>query len=99
MTGAAKADVDDILYVPASLALHQRPGVPGIRSTFGTGTELLKAGLSRLDFGNGDRMFLEVREGNEKARRFYEHHGFEAFGKRNNYYADGETAILYRKTT
>ena len=44
-------------------------------------------------------MFLEVREGNEKARRFYEHHGFEAFGKRNNYYADGETAILYRKTT
>ncbi|MBR6318070.1 MAG: GNAT family N-acetyltransferase [Fibrobacter sp.] len=65
----------------------------------GTGTELLKAGLSRLDFGNGDRMFLEVREGNEKARRFYEHHGFEAFGKRNNYYADGETAILYRKTT
>ena len=43
MTGAAKADVDDILYVPASLALHQRPGVPGIRSTFGTGTELLNS--------------------------------------------------------
>lgn len=41
MTGAPKADVDDILYVPASIALHQRPGVPGIRSTFGTGTELL----------------------------------------------------------
>ncbi len=41
MTQAARADVDDVLYVPASLALHQRPGVPGIRSTFGTGTELL----------------------------------------------------------
>ena len=41
MTQAAGADVDDVLYVPASLALHQRPGVPGIRSTFGTGTELL----------------------------------------------------------
>ena len=41
MTQAAKADVDEVLYVPASLALHQRPGVPGIRSTFGTGTELL----------------------------------------------------------
>ena len=39
MTQAAKADVDEVLYVPASLALHQRPGVPGIRSTFGTGTE------------------------------------------------------------
>ncbi len=41
MTQAAKAQVDEALYVPAALALHQRPGVPGIRSTFGTGTELL----------------------------------------------------------
>lgn len=41
MTQAAKADVDEVLYVPASLAMHQRPGIPGIRSTFGTGTELL----------------------------------------------------------
>ena len=41
MTQAAKAQVDDIMYVPAALALHQRPGVPGIRSTFGTSTELL----------------------------------------------------------
>ena len=43
MTGAAKAQVDEILYAPAALALHQRPGVPGIRSTFGTGTELLNS--------------------------------------------------------
>ena len=43
MTQAAKAQVDEILYVPASLALHQRPAVPGIRSTFGTGTELLNS--------------------------------------------------------
>lgn len=43
MTQAAKADVDEVLYVPAALALHQRPGVPGIRSTFGTGTELLNS--------------------------------------------------------
>ena len=43
MTQAAKADVDQVLYVPAALALHQRPGVPGIRSTFGTGTELLNS--------------------------------------------------------
>ena len=43
MTQAAKADVDEVLYVPASLALHQRPAVPGIRSTFGTGTELLNS--------------------------------------------------------
>ena len=43
MTGAAKAQVDEILHVPAALALHQRPAVPGIRSTFGTGTELLNS--------------------------------------------------------
>ncbi len=43
MTGAAAANVDEILYVPAALALHQRPSVPGIRSTFGTGTELLSS--------------------------------------------------------
>ena len=43
MTQAAKAAVDEVLYVPAALALRQRPGVPGIRSTFGTGTELLNS--------------------------------------------------------
>ena len=43
MTGTAKAKVDEVLYVPAALALHQRPAVPGIRSTFGTGTELLNS--------------------------------------------------------
>ena len=43
MTQAARADVDEVLYVPASLALHQRPSIPGIRSTFGTGTELLNS--------------------------------------------------------
>ena len=43
MTQAAKASVDEVLYVPAALALHQRPAVPGIRSTFGTGTELLNS--------------------------------------------------------
>ena len=43
MTQASKASVDEGLHVPAALALHQRPGVPGIRSTFGTGTELLNS--------------------------------------------------------
>ncbi len=43
MTQAARAQVDDVRYVPAALALHQRPAVPGIRSTFGTGTELLNS--------------------------------------------------------
>ena len=43
MTQAEKALVDEVLYVPAALALRQRPGVPGIRSTFGTGTELLNS--------------------------------------------------------
>ncbi len=43
MTQASRALVDDVCYVPAALALHQRPGVPGIRSTFGTMTELLNS--------------------------------------------------------
>ena len=43
MTQAEKAQVDEIRYVPAALALHQRPGVPGMRSTFGTMTELLNS--------------------------------------------------------
>ena len=43
MTQASKSNVDEVLYVPAALAMHQRPGIPGIRSTFGTGTELLNS--------------------------------------------------------
>lgn len=43
MTQATRAEVDNVRYVPAALALHQRPGVPGIRSTFGTSTELLNS--------------------------------------------------------
>lgn len=43
MTQASRANVDEIRYVPAALALHQRPSVPGIRSTFGTSTELLNS--------------------------------------------------------
>jgi excinuclease ABC subunit A len=51
MTQAQRADVDEVRYVPAALALHQRPGVPGIRSTFGTLSELsnsLRLMFSRL---------------------------------------------------
>ena len=43
MTEAERAWVDEVLYIPAALALRQRPGVPGIRSTFGTGSELLNS--------------------------------------------------------
>lgn len=80
---------DSELLSIATSAAHQRSGI---------GTDLLDAGLSRLDFAGGDRMFLEVREGNAKARRFYEKHGFEPYAERKKYYADGENAILYQKT-
>ncbi len=43
MTQATRAQVEDVRYVPAALALHQRPGIPSIRSTFGTSTELLNS--------------------------------------------------------
>lgn len=61
----------------------------------GIGTMLLDAGLSRLDFEKGDKCFLEVREGNTKARKFYEKKGFSHFGTRKKYYSDGENACLY----
>ncbi len=77
----------ELLSIATSTA-HQRSGI---------GTALLDAGLSRLDFAGGDRMFLEVREGNAKARSFYEKHGFEPYAERKKYYADGENAILYQK--
>ena len=54
MTQAERADVEDVRYVPAALALRQRPGVPGIRSTFGTLSELLNSlrlMFSRLEIG------------------------------------------------
>ena len=69
---------------------HQRAGI---------GAALLNAGIAHLDFENGDKIFLEVREGNTKARRFYEKHGFEPYAERKKYYADGENAILYVKAT
>lgn len=43
LTQASRAQVDEVLHVPAALALHQRPAVPGIRSTFGTMSELLNS--------------------------------------------------------
>ncbi|MBR2059588.1 MAG: GNAT family N-acetyltransferase, partial [Fibrobacter sp.] len=80
---------DSELLSIAANALHQRAGI---------GTALLNAGLAHLDFAKGDKMFLEVREGNTKARRFYEKHGFEPYAERKKYYADGENAILYQKS-
>ena len=80
---------DSELLSIATSAAHQRSGI---------GTALLNAGLAHLDFAKGDKMFLEVREGNAKARRFYEKHGFEPYAERKKYYADGENAILYQKT-
>lgn len=41
MSQAPRAAVDSVTHVPAALALRQRPAVPGVRSTFGTSTELL----------------------------------------------------------
>ncbi|MBR3366396.1 MAG: ATP-binding cassette domain-containing protein [Lachnospiraceae bacterium] len=43
ITQTGRADVDVVRHVPAALALHQRPGVPGVRSTFGTSSELLNS--------------------------------------------------------
>ncbi len=61
----------------------------------GIGSQLLNAGLHQLT-SNDDQCFLEVRDGNAKARAFYEKHGFKLYNVRKNYYADGEDAALYK---
>ena len=43
LTQASEAQVDSVRHVPAALALRQRPAVPGVRSTFGTMSELLNS--------------------------------------------------------
>ena len=61
----------------------------------GIGSQLLKAGLDKLT-ESGDQCFLEVRDGNAKARDFYEKHGFKLYSVRKKYYSDGEDAALYK---
>ena len=61
----------------------------------GIGSQLLLAGLNKLSDPD-DQCFLEVRNGNVKARAFYEKHGFKLYSIRKKYYADGEDAALYR---
>ena len=61
----------------------------------GIGSQLLKAGLDQLT-ASDDQCFLEVRDGNVKARAFYEKHGFKLYNVRKKYYSDGEDAALYR---
>lgn len=63
----------------------------------GIGSQLLHAGLDKLTESE-DQCFLEVRNGNVKARAFYEKHGFKLYNVRKKYYADGEDASLYKFT-
>lgn len=62
----------------------------------GIGQKLIDAGFALLNFSNGDCCFLEVRIGNEKARRFYEKNKFKEYSIRKKYYSDGEDAVLYK---
>lgn len=77
---------DSELLSIATRASEQRKGI---------GSHLLKAGLDKLT-ESGDQCFLEVRDGNAKARAFYEKHGFKLYSVRKKYYSDGEDAALYK---
>ncbi len=80
-------EADSELLTIATAPEFQRKG---IASAF------LRYGLGKLNRDKGDQCFLEVREGNTGARKLYERHGFQAYNKREHYYDDGETAILYK---
>ncbi len=79
---------DSELLSIATRSTEQRKGI---------GTQLLKAGLDKLT-NDDDQCFLEVRDGNTKARNFYEKHGFKLYNIRKKYYSDGEDAALYKYT-
>ena len=79
---------DSELLSIATRSTEQRKGI---------GSQLLKAGLDKLT-NDDDQCFLEVRDGNIKARNFYEKHGFKLYNIRKKYYSDGEDAALYKYT-
>ena len=79
---------DSELLSIATRSTEQRKGI---------GSQLLKAGLDKLT-NDDDQCFLEVRDGNTKARNFYEKHGFKLYNIRKKYYSDGEDAALYKYT-
>ncbi len=79
---------DSELLSIATRSTEQRKGI---------GSRLLKAGLDKLT-NDDDQCFLEVRDGNTKARNFYEKHGFKLYNIRKKYYSDGEDAALYKYT-
>lgn len=77
---------DSELLSIATRSTEQRKGI---------GSQLLKAGLDKLT-NDDDQCFLEVRDGNTKARNFYEKYGFKLYNIRKKYYSDGEDAALYK---
>jgi len=84
--------------VPPEWELENIAVDPSMRRT-GLGTELLGALLLRAKQTNSESVFLEVRESNQTARRFYERAGFHQVGRRKSYYAEpSEDAILYQMT-
>jgi ribosomal-protein-alanine N-acetyltransferase len=62
----------------------------------GLGKILFNAGKNELQNRGAEKLFLEVRESNEKAKKFYQNLGAVFIGTRTKYYKDGESAILYR---
>ena len=63
----------------------------------GVGGRLLGALMDAASESASESVFLEVRESNHPARRFYEKAGFQQSGVRKAYYRDPpEDAILYR---
>ena len=65
----------------------------------GVGSALLAAAFEHGRRSGAALVFLEVRESNDAARRFYERHGFEAIGRRTRYYRhpDEDAVLLGRR--
>ncbi len=63
----------------------------------GLGETIFRALLEECARLGAQKIYLEVRESNFSAQRLYQRLGFQAVGRRRNYYEDGETSILMSK--
>jgi ribosomal-protein-alanine N-acetyltransferase len=70
------------------IAVHERSRGEGV------GTLLLTRALNRLETEQVHATKLEVRESNERAINLYHSHGFEQRRTIEEYYDDGEDALL-----
>ncbi|MGD9847347.1 MAG: GNAT family N-acetyltransferase [Variibacter sp.] len=91
---------DVVILFRAATDIARLYSIAVARDRFGTGIgRLLLEAAEQAALAHGcGRMRLEVRETNGRAARLYEAAGYRAFGRLENYYADGSAAVRYERS-